>query len=104
MQFCLPYFEAQIEIIKPKVIVALGNTAVSGLLGSDPERRMGQVRGKWHRYADIDLMITFHPAYLLRNDTLKTKRMVWEDMLSVMRKCDMSISEQQEAYFLPKAR
>jgi DNA polymerase len=63
---------------------------------------MGQVRGKWQDYEGIDLMITFHPAYLLRNDTLKTKRMVWEDMLEVMRKTGMEISEQQEGYFLPK--
>lgn len=102
MDFCMPYLKAQIEIIKPKVIIALGNTAVSGLLGPNPKRRMGQVRGKWHDYEGIDLMITFHPAYLLRNDTLKTKRMVWEDMLEVMRKTGMEISEQQEGYFLPK--
>jgi DNA polymerase len=102
MHFCMPYLKAQIEIIKPKVIIALGNTAVSGLLGPNPKRRMGQVRGKWQDYEGIDLMITFHPAYLLRNDTLKTKRMVWEDMLEVMRKTGMEISEQQEGYFLPK--
>jgi DNA polymerase len=47
-------------------------------------------------------MISFHPAYLLRNDTLKTKRMLWEDMLEVMRKVDLPINEQQAAYFLPK--
>ena len=102
MHFCMPYLKAQIEIVKPKVIIALGNTAVSGFLGPDPKRRMGQVRGKWHDYAGIDLMITFHPAYLLRNDTLKTKRMVWEDMLEVMHKTGMEISEQQQGYFLPK--
>lgn len=102
MHFCIPYLNAQIEIVKPKVIIALGNTTVSGFLGPDPKRRMGQVRGKWHDYAGIDLMITFHPAYLLRNDTLKTKRMVWEDMLEVMQKTGMEISEQQQGYFLPK--
>jgi DNA polymerase len=102
MHFCMPYLKAQIEIIKPKVIIALGNTAVTGLLGHDPKRRMGQVRGKWHTYEGTDLMISFHPAYLLRNDTLKTKRMLWEDMLEVMRKVDLPINEQQAAYFLPK--
>lgn len=102
MNFCMPYLKAQIEIVKPKVLIALGNTAVTGLLGPDPQRRMGQVRGKWHQVKDIDLMITFHPAYLLRNDTLKTKRMVWEDMLAVMNQIGMEISEQQKQFFLPK--
>jgi len=102
MRFCMPYLKAQIEIVKPKVLIALGNTAVTGLLGHDPKRRMGAVRGKWHQCEGIDLMITFHPAYLLRNDTVKTKRTVWEDMLEVMRKTGMEISEQQERYFLPK--
>lgn len=102
MRFCLPYLKAQIDIIQPKVLIALGNTAVTGLLGEDPKRRMGRIRGKWHVYEGIDLMITYHPAYLLRNDTLKTKRQVWEDMLEVMRKTGMDINELQEGYFLPK--
>lgn len=102
MRFCLPYLKAQIDIIQPKVLIALGNTAVTGLLGEDPKRRMGSIRGKWHAYEGIDLMITYHPAYLLRNDTLKTKRQVWEDMLEVMRKTGMDINELQEGYFLPK--
>lgn len=102
MHFCMPYLKAQIEIVKPKVLIALGNSAVTGLLGHDPKRRLGSVRGKWHQYEGIDLMITFHPAYLLRNDTIKTKRTVWEDMLEVMRKTGMDISEQQEGYFLAK--
>lgn len=103
MRFCLPYLEAQIEIIRPKVIVALGNTAVSGLLGPDPNRKMGSVRGTWQEFADIPVMITFHPSYLLRNGTLKTKRMVWEDMLQVMEKCQIDISDKQRGFFLPKS-
>jgi DNA polymerase len=102
MQFCLPYLRAQIEIIQPKVVVALGNTAVTGLLGSDPNRKMGTVRGTWASFADIPLMITFHPSYLLRNGTLKTKRAAWEDMLQVMAKCNIDISEKQRGFFLPK--
>ncbi len=103
MNFCLPYLKAQIEIIQPKVIVALGNTAVTGLLGPDPNRRMGAVRGKWHEFGGIPLMITFHPSYLLRNDTLKTKRMVWEDILQVMEKVGLPISDKQRGFFLPKS-
>ena len=103
MRFCLPYLKAQIKIIQPKVIVALGNTTVSGLLGHDPARKMGSVRGTWGQFETIPVMITFHPSYLLRNGTLKTKRMVWEDMLQVMEKCSLKISDQQRGFFLPKS-
>ncbi|MFW5874109.1 MAG: uracil-DNA glycosylase [Verrucomicrobiota bacterium] len=102
MEFCLPYLRAQLNIIRPKVIVALGNTAVTGLLGPDPERRMGQVRGTWQSFNNTPLMITFHPSYLLRNNTLKTKRQVWEDLLQVMDKVGLPISEKQQGFFLPK--
>ena len=102
MRFCLPYLEAQIEIVQPKVIVALGNTAVNGLLGPDPKRKMGAIRGTWSKFKETPLMVTFHPSYLLRNGTLRTKRMVWEDMLAVMEHCDFSISDRQRGFFLPK--
>ncbi len=102
MNFCLPYLKAQLEIIQPKVIVALGNTTVTGLLGHDPNRKLGQVRGQWHEFEGTPLMISFHPSYLLRNDTMKTKRMAWEDMLKVMEKVGMPINEKQQGYFLPK--
>ena len=102
MSFCLPYVKAQIEIVQPKVIVALGNTAVTGLLGPDPRRKMGAIRGKWHTFEGKPLMITFHPSYLLRNGTLQTKRIVWEDLLQVMEKTGLPISEKQQGFFLPK--
>ncbi len=102
MDFCLPYLKAQIEIVQPKVIVALGNTAVTGLLGPDPKRKLSQIRGQWHTFGDKPLMVTFHPSYLLRNGTLGTKRKVWEDMLRVMEKTGMEISEKQRGFFLPK--
>jgi DNA polymerase len=102
MRFCLPYLKAQIEIIQPKVIVALGNTTVSGLFGHDPERKMAAVRGTWDQFEAIPVIITFHPSYLLRNGTLKTRRIVWEDMLKVMEKCSLEISDQQRGFFLPR--
>ncbi len=102
MRFCLPYLKAQIEIVKPKVIVALGNTAVTGLLGPDPNRRLGQVRGKWHDLNGTSLMITFHPSYLLHKNTISTKRNVWEDMLQVMEKINIPVSDKQRSFFLPK--
>jgi uracil-DNA glycosylase family 4 len=100
MQFCLPYLVGQLEIVRPEVIVALGATAVSGLLGYDKSRKMSSVRGKWHEFCSIPLMITFHPSYLLRNGTNPMKRIVWEDMLNVMEKIAMPISEKQRKYFL----
>ena len=102
MNFCLPYLKAQIEIVQPKVIVALGNTAVTGLLGPDPKRKLSQIRGQWYTFETIPLMITFHPSYLLRNGTMSTKRKVWEDMLKVMEQTEMEISERQRGFFLQK--
>lgn len=102
MNFCMPYLKAQIEIVQPKVIVALGNTAVTGFLGPDPKRKLSQIRGQWHTFEDRPLMVTFHPSYLLRNGTMGTKRKVWEDMLKVMEKISLEISDRQQGFFLPK--
>ena len=98
MQTCLPYLRAQIEIIKPAVLVALGSVAMEGLLGSvEP---MSRLRGRWHEFQGIPLMATYHPAYLLRNQSLGEKRKVWEDMLLVMERVGLAISEKQRGYFL----
>ncbi len=99
MGFCLPYLRAQIEVVQPKVVVALGNTAVTGLLGPDPQRRLGKIRGKWHDFEGTPLMVTYHPRYLLRDGSLRTKRMVWEDMLAVMEHIGLPISERQRNFF-----
>ncbi|MDR2677651.1 MAG: uracil-DNA glycosylase [Puniceicoccales bacterium] len=98
--FCLPYLRAQVQIVGPKVIVALGATAVRGLLGRDPTRRMGDVRGQWTKFGDTPLMITYHPSYLLRYASNESKRTVWEDFMKVMEFLSMPISEKQRAYFL----
>jgi DNA polymerase len=63
---------------------------------------MVAIRGTWDQFEAIPVIITFHPSYLLRNGTLKTKRIVWEDMLQVMEKCSLKISDQQRGFFLPK--
>ncbi len=99
MAYCLPYLKAQLEIVKPEVIVTLGNTAVEGLLGHDPKRKISRIRGQWFEFDGIPLIPTFHPSYLLRNQSMATKRLVWEDMLSVMEKLDMAVSEKQRAFF-----
>ena len=99
MAFCLPYLRAQIEIVQPKILIALGSTAVNGLLGYDPNRRMGKVRGTWEAFAGTPLMITYHPSYVLRYASNRVKRSVWEDMLQVMEKAGFPISEKQRHYF-----
>jgi uracil-DNA glycosylase family 4 len=99
MSFCLPYLKAQIGIVKPKVLVALGKTATDGLLGHDPKRRLADSRGKWNQAFDIPMMVTYHPSYLLHNPSKTSKRKVWEDMLLVMEKLEINISEKQRAFF-----
>jgi DNA polymerase len=101
MQTCIPYLHEQIDLIGPKVIVALGATAVEGLLGKTIG--ISRLRGQWRTYRGIPLMPTYHPAYLLRNQALSEKRRVWEDMLQVMQKLGMSLSERQKNYFLKAA-
>lgn len=100
MQTCIPFLHEQIDLIQPKVIVALGATAVEGLLG----KTIGitKLRGHWRTYRGIPLMPTYHPAYLLRNQALSEKRRVWEDMLQVMEKLGLPITERQRNYFLKR--
>lgn len=98
MQTCIPYLHEQIDLIQPKVIVALGATAVEGLLGKTAG--ITKLRGHWQIYRGIPLMPTYHPAYLLRNQALSEKRRVWEDMLQAMEKLGLPISEKQRNYFL----
>jgi len=98
MKTCLPYLHEQIDLIRPKVLVALGATAVEGLLGKTGG--ITKLRGQFQVYRNIPLMPTFHPAYLLRNQALTEKRKVWEDMLQVMEKLDLPISAKQRGYFL----
>ncbi len=100
MQVCLPYLREQIDIIQPRLLVALGNTAMEGLIGSTEP--MGRLRGRWHDFQGTPLMATYHPAYLLRNQALSEKRKVWEDMLMVLERLGKTITEKQQNYFLPK--
>jgi len=75
---CMPYLMRQIDLIQPTVIVALGKTAALSLLGLDPATPVSALRGKLHRYADRPLVVTYHPAYLLR--TPADKRKAWSDL------------------------
>jgi len=98
MQTCRPYLMEQIDIIQPKVIVALGAVAVEGLLGTRAPMR--ELRGRWDSFNGTPLMVTYHPAYLLRNQSPSEKRKVWEDMMLVLERLEKPISEKQRNYFL----
>jgi DNA polymerase len=81
---CAPYLDRQLELIAPKVIVALGKTAAIRLLGEGAaETSLGSLRGRVHQYRGTPLVITYHPAYLLRN--LPDKSKAWADLLFARR-------------------
>lgn len=100
MATCISWLQEQINLIQPEVMVALGATAVEGLLGKS--EGITRLRGNWQSYRGIPLMPTFHPAYLLRNQAPAEKRKVWEDMLAVLEHLQLPISPKQRAFFLTK--
>jgi uracil-DNA glycosylase family 4 len=100
MAYCLPYLRAQIEIVKPRLLVALGATAAKGLLGHRAFTALSEVRGRWHDLGGRPLMVTYHPSYVLRNPTNQTKRLIWEDLLKVMERANLTITERQRNFFL----
>lgn len=78
---CSPYLLRQVELIKPKLIVALGKFAAQSLLGSDSS--ISSMRGKLHDYNGVPVVVTYHPAYLLRSPSDKAK--AWEDLCFAVR-------------------
>jgi DNA polymerase len=84
MAACSAFLDRQIELIRPRVIVALGRIAARQLTGTG--KPMGALRGRWASYRGIPLMPVFHPAYLLRNQI--AKRQAWEDLKLVRAKLD----------------
>ena len=80
MRLCMPYLRRQIELIRPKVIVALGSTACKGLC--EQQGTFSTVRGIWQTFGKIPVMPTFHPAYVLRVPSVK--RTVWQDLQAVL--------------------
>jgi uracil-DNA glycosylase len=102
MNYCLPYLRAQIDVVNPALLVALGTTAAQGLLGAGSFKALGDVRGKWKEFEGRPLMVTYHPSYILRNQSNRSKRMIWEDLLKVMERAGLPISDKQRAYFLDK--
>jgi DNA polymerase len=100
MTYCLPFLRAQIEVVGPALIVALGATAAQGLLGMGTFRTLGEIRGQWREFAGAPLMVTYHPSYILRNPTNRSKRLIWEDLLKVMERAGLAISDKQRGFFL----
>lgn len=97
MSFCSPYLRAQLAIIRPKVVVALGGTVFHTLTGD--AARITEARGHWREVDGLPLLPTFHPSYLLKNPSQAPKRQFWEDLLAVMEKVGMPISEKQRGFF-----
>ncbi len=102
MAFCLPFLRAQIEVVQPALLVALGKTATDGLLGAGKFKTLGEARGQWHEFAGLPVMVTYHPSYILREPTNRKKRLIWEDLLKVMERCGLPITEKQRGYFLER--
>jgi DNA polymerase len=90
---CTPYLQRQIEIVRPHVIITLGRPSAQYMLQS--KLSMGKLRGQWHAWRGIKLMPTYHPAYVLRQYTVETRRAVWDDLQTVMKELNLP---------LPKAR
>jgi uracil-DNA glycosylase family 4 len=95
--FSLPYLRAQIAIVRPKVVVALGAQALEALVPDAP--KVTSSHGQWQTHDGIPVMPTFHPNYVLHNPSPTAKRAMWEDFLSIMEKLGRPISEKQRKYF-----
>lgn len=80
---CRPYLQRQIELIKPRIILAVGRIAAQNLLASDDP--VGRMRGRAHELDGIPLVVTYHPAYLLRSPSQKNKS--WQDLCLAARLC-----------------
>jgi uracil-DNA glycosylase len=78
---CSPFLMRQIDVIKPKVIVALGAVAAKNLLAVNDS--MANLRGRWYDFRDTKLLVTYHPAYLLRDP--RQKKEAWKDLQMVMK-------------------
>ena len=101
MRVCMPFIQAEIAIVKPECILALGGTAAEGLLGLTGT--VTSMRGTWYDLEGTPVRVTYHPSYLLQSGgSANVKRQVWEDMLAAMEKLALPISEKQRGFFLPK--
>jgi len=91
---CRDFFVRQLELVRPKFLVALGGSAAKALLGTD--QSIGKLRGKFHDYRGIPVMVTYHPSFLLPHRSPEKKREVWEDMKRLMAKMGREIPGKKE--------
>lgn len=103
MRAWLPFLLTEIEIVEPRAIVLLGNTAAEGLLRVE-RASVARLRGRLHDLDGTPLMITHHPSHLILAEKdpdggMAKKRLVWEDMLLVMQALDLPVSAKQQEYF-----
>ena len=82
MEICGQFLFRQLMAIRPKAICAMGSTAAKALLGT--KEGVTRLRGKWHKWRDIPVMVTYHPSYLLRPYNQDAKREAWEDLKKVL--------------------
>lgn len=94
---CSPLIMAEIRAIQPECIVCLGGSSARGLLGT--QQGVSALREQWMECQGVPVRVTYHPSYLLRNEALSARRALWEDMLEVMRRLGMPVSEKQQNYF-----
>lgn len=97
LAFNLPYLRAQIDIVGPRVVVALGAHAFEALHGRTPT--ITQARGRWFEFGGLPMLATFHPNYLLHTPSASAKRTVWEDFLLLMEKLGLPVSDKQRGFF-----
>ncbi len=98
VDLCLPYLKAEIEVIKPKCLLLLGETVAQSFLGE--EFSLSSSPEQWLDYDGIPLRVSSHPSELLRTQHAnQTKRKVWEDMLAIMELLQMPITSKQRGYF-----
>lgn len=95
---CKPLIMAEIRAVRPECIVCLGGSSAKGLLGI--QQGVSALRGQWLECQGVPVRVTYHPSYLLRNEARSARRALWEDMLAVMERLGMCISEKQQNYFL----
>jgi DNA polymerase len=91
---CRGYFERQLDILRPEYICCLGKPAMVALLGTPPSVSLSRMRGQLHRYRGSKVLVTYHPAYLLRNPA--AKRDTWEDMQLLMREMGIEIPKRRK--------
>jgi uracil-DNA glycosylase family 4 len=103
LAYCLPYLKAQIDVVNPDLLVALGTTATEGLLGFGSFKALGEVRGRWLEFAGRPLMVTYHPSYILRTQSNRSKRLIWEDLLKVMERAGLPVTDKQRGFFLGRS-